>query len=124
MTKRVLNIGNCSFDYGTMNELISANFDAEVVAAATRDEALERLRTDCFDLILVNRILLGDSSDGVELIEYIRANAQLASTPVMLLSNYAEAQQSAVVVGAEAGFGKAELDSAETLEKLARFLGT
>lgn len=28
MTKRVLSVGNCSFDHGTIKELISANFDA------------------------------------------------------------------------------------------------
>lgn len=122
MTKRVLGVGNCSFDHGTIEELISANFDAEIVAASLQDKALEMLRAGRFDLALVNRKLIADSSEGVKLIEQIKADPQLADTPVMLLSNCAEAQRAAVAAGAEPGFGKAELDRPETVEKLARFL--
>ena len=123
MTKKVLSVGNCSFDHGMIEELISANFDAQVAAASLQDEALEILRADRFDLVLVNRKLVTDSSEGVELIERIKADPQLANLPVMLLSNYPEAQGEAVAAGAKPGFGKAELDRPETLEKLARFLG-
>ncbi len=122
MTKRVLGVGNCWFDHGTIEELISANFDARVVAASLQDEALKMLREDHFDLVLVNRRLVADSSEGVELIERMKADPQLAHTPVMLLSNYPEAQRAAVAAGAEPGFGKPELDRPETAEKLARFL--
>ena len=41
----------------------------------------------------------------------------------MLLSNFPEAQEAAVKAGAEPGFGKAEFDRPETVERLARFLG-
>ena len=122
MTKRVLNVGNCSFDHGMIEELIVANFDAEVAAASSTDEALRMLREHRFDLALVNRKLLADSSEGVELIERIKADPQLAAIPVMLLSNYPWAQRAAVAAGAEPGFGKAELDRPETVQKLARFL--
>lgn len=104
--------------------LISANFDAHVVAASLEDEALNRLRRGHFDLVLVNRRLAADSSEGVVLIERMKADSALAGTPVMLLSNYPEAQRAAVAAGAEPGFGKAELDRPETVEKLARFLGS
>ena len=124
MTKRVLGVGNCSFDQGTIEGLISANFDADISAASLQDEALEILRAGRFDLALVNRKLVADSSDGVELIRRIKAERRLADTPVMLLSNYAEAQSAAVAAGAEPGFGKAELDRPETVEKLRRFLGS
>ncbi len=122
MTRRVLSVGNCSFDHGRIERLISANFDAEVVAAASPDEALRMLATGGVDLALVNRILLADSSEGVQWIEQVKSDASIADTPVMLLSNYPEAQQAAVSAGAEPGFGKAELESPETIEKLARFL--
>ncbi len=122
MTKKILNVGNCSFDHGLIEELISANFDARVVASSLPDEALEMLRGDHFDLVLTNRKLLADSSHGVELIERMKAEPQLAETPVMLLSNFPEAQRAAVAAGAEPGFGKAELDRPETVAKLARFL--
>ena len=122
MARSVLNVGNCSFDHGKIEQLISTNFGAEVVAAALQDEALTMLRADRFGLVLVNRKLIADSSKGVELIQRIKADPRLAHTPVMLLSNYPEAQQEAVAAGAEPGFGKAELDRRETIEKLARFL--
>jgi len=123
--KRVLGVGNCSFDHGNIERLIATNFDAEVVPASLQDEALEMLRAAAFDLVLVNRRFAYDAaSSGVELIGQIKADPRLADTPVMLLSNYPEAQQAAVDAGAEPGFGKAELDRPETVEKLARFLDT
>ncbi len=124
MTKRVLSVGNCSFDHGAIEGLIRANFDAEMVAASCYDDALEQLRAERFDLVLVNRKLAVDGSDGRELIERIKADPQLAETPVIMLSNYPEAQAAAIAAGAEPGFGKAELQRPETTEKLARFLGS
>ena len=41
----------------------------------------------------------------------------------MLVSNYPEWQQAAIAAGALPGFGKAELNRAETREKLAAVLG-
>jgi len=123
VTKKVLGVGNCSFDHGTIEGLIRANFDAEVVAASCYDDALKQLRADRFDLVLVNRKLAVDASDGRELIEQIKADPQLAETPVMMLSNYPQSQAAAIAAGAEAGFGKAQLERPETTEKLARFLG-
>jgi two-component system chemotaxis response regulator CheY len=124
MTRRVLDVGNCSFDHDIIRALISANFDAQAAAASLQDEALKMLRAGHFDLVLVNRKLAADSSQGVDLIERMKADPQLADVPVMLLSNYPEAQRAAVAAGAQPGFGKAELDHPETLEKLARFLGS
>ncbi|MEE8450599.1 MAG: response regulator [Thermoguttaceae bacterium] len=123
MKKTVLGVGNCSFDHGNVEALILEHFDAEMVAASLKDEAMERLRSGSFDLVLVNRKLTQDSSDGLELIERIKADPQLAETPVMLLSNYPEAQKAALAAGAEPGFGKAELGRPETVERLGRFLG-
>lgn len=122
MPKRVLNVGNCSFDHGNIERLIRANFDAQVVASSLPDEALDALRSGSFDLVLINRILLADSSEGVRLIEQMKSDRQVADTPVMLLSNYSEAQREAIAAGAEPGFGKAELDRPQTVAKLARFL--
>ena len=48
MTKKVLGVGNCSFDHGTIETLILANFDAVVVPVSLKDEALEQLRADRF----------------------------------------------------------------------------
>jgi CheY-like chemotaxis protein len=121
-SRRVLQVGNCSFDGAAIAALIGKKFGAQVVAADRQEGALEMLRGEAFDLVLVNRKLEVDRSEGLDLVKRIKADTQLASTPVMLLSNYAEAQRAAVAGGAEPGFGKAELAADETVEKLARFL--
>jgi len=122
VTKKVLSIGSCSFDNGMIERLIATNFDAELTAASLPDEALDLLRGDRYDLVLVNRKLEFDYSDGVDVVKRVKSDPQLTDTPVMLVSNFPEAHEVAVEAGAEPGFGKAELDRPETVEKLARFL--
>jgi CheY-like chemotaxis protein len=123
MTKRVLDVGQCQPDHGAIRRLVQGEFGAEVVQADRLDDALAQLRTGRFDLVLINRKLDVDYSDGIDILRAIKADAELASTPVMLDTNYAEHQQAAVAAGAEPGFGKAELGLPETREKLGRFLG-
>ncbi len=72
---------------------------------------------------MINRKLDADHSDGLEIIRTIKANAEICSVPVMLVTNFAEHQQAAVEAGAIEGFGKAALDAPATHEKLARVLG-
>jgi DNA-binding response OmpR family regulator len=122
MTKRVLNVGNCGFDHDNICRMIQKHFDAEVIPAATADDARDALNRERFDLILVNRILAGDPSSGVEWIRQLKADAQTAGTPMMLVSNHADAQQEAVDAGAATGFGKAELGDEQTADKLRPFL--
>ena len=95
-----------------------------LASRCTASEAipLELLRSQTFDLVLVNRKLDIDDSDGLEIIERIKADPQLAGTPCMLITNYAEHQQAAVAAGALAGFGKKELHAAATRQKLAQVL--
>ena len=75
-----------------------------------------------FDLVLVNRKLDQDYSDGLDIIKTIKADAALAKTPVMLITNYEDQQAGAVAAGAEPGFGKLSLNSPQTLERLGKFL--
>lgn len=121
--KRVLNVGQCAMDHGAIRRLIERSFGAEVVPAHSRDEALRQLRASAFDLVLVNRKLDADYSDGLEVLQAIKADAQLRELPVMLVSNYADAQAQAMAAGAVAGFGKSQYDDPATLERLAAVLG-
>lgn len=57
-----------------------------------------------------------------DIIWAIKTDPALAATPIMLVTNYPEHQQLAVAAGAELGFGKNELSSPATRERLARFL--
>jgi CheY-like chemotaxis protein len=121
--KRLLDVGQCAADHGAIAHLIRRLVEADVAEADGLDDALAQLRAASFDLVLVNRRLDADASDGLEVIRHIKADPQLASIPVMLVSNYAEYQQQAVAAGAEMGFGKAELAAASTRKRLEEFLG-
>jgi CheY-like chemotaxis protein len=120
--KRVLDVGQCSPDHWSIKHLVEGELGGEVVQAHHLADALELLRGGDFALVLVNRKLDADYSDGLEVIRQIKADPQLAATPVMLVSNYPEYQAEAIAAGAEPGFGKAELRSTETRQKLVAVL--
>ena len=121
--KRVLDVGNCPPDHGAISSLLRKQFGAEVVQAHGPDDALSALRKKKFDLVLVNRKLDQDYSDGLEIIKQIKADRSLAAIPCMLITNYAEHQATAVSAGAEPGFGKLSLSAPETIERLKKHLG-
>lgn len=123
MTKRVLDVGNCDADHASITDLVRNAFAAEIVRAHGPRDALAKLRAGGVDLVLVNRKLDQDHSDGLDIIHQIKQDPDLAATPCMLITNFAEHQQLAVQAGAEMGFGKRELGAPETRERLATFLG-
>ena len=123
MPKRVLSIGQCGVDHPAISRLLSDRFAAETQEADSLDEALALLGQAPFDLVLVNRVLDADGSDGLEVIRRLKADSSQAKTPVMLVSNYPDFQARAVELGAVPGFGKQSLGATETRERLAKFLG-
>jgi DNA-binding response OmpR family regulator len=122
MAKRVIDVGNCAPDHAAIRRLIETNFDAQVVQAHDLKDTLRELEREPATLVLVNRKLDIDYSDGMAIIRHLKSSEQWSATPVMIISNYAEYQNEAVSAGAEAGFGKQELRSEETLAKLKRLL--
>lgn len=120
--KRVLDVGNCAPDHGAISALLKRQFGAQVEQAHGPEDALAALREAKFDLVLVNRKLDQDYSDGLEIIQQIKADQALSSIPCMLITNYAEHQAAAVAAGAEPGFGKLSLNSAETIERFKKYL--
>ena len=121
--KKVLSLGQCGADHSSIRWMLASQFDADVSAAATSEEALALLRQDDFALILVNRVLDYDGGSGLDFIDRLKHDEQFRGLPVMLVSNYEDAQQQAVARGALPGFGKSALRQAETLERLAAALG-
>jgi CheY-like chemotaxis protein len=109
--KTVLDVGNCGPDHSAISAMLRKHFDVEI---------LERQPVD---LILINRKLDIDYSDGMEILRQIKRSEALQHIPVMLITNYAEHQQQAVAQGALRGFGKLELSSPETIERLGLILG-
>lgn len=118
MPKRVLDVGNCSLDHGHITGMLSRNFSANVVQAHGLEDTLDLLRRGQFDLVLVNRKLDQDYSDGLDIIKAIKADAELANVPCMLVTNYPEYQQQALAAGALLGFGKKELADPDVLARL------
>ena len=123
MTKRVLDVGQCGPDHAAIQACLKRHFDCEVTAAEGLDDTLAQLRGGPIDLVLVNRKLDRDYSDGVEIIRFLKASPRTAGVPVMMVTNYANHQDEAVAAGALRGFGEFELDSDQTYQKLAAVLG-
>jgi two-component system, chemotaxis family, chemotaxis protein CheY len=115
---RILSVGQCGFDHGSLSRFFARRFGAEVVGADTPGEALDALRSGPFDLVLVNRVSNGDGSPGLELIRAMKSDPALADSPVMLVSNYPDAQDQAVALGALRGFGKSQLNDPETIRAI------
>jgi CheY-like chemotaxis protein len=122
MGKTVLTVGHCSGDHAALSRMLKEHFQVEVRRSALKEDTLRLLRSTPVDLVLTNRILDVDGSEGLALIRELKSSPDLAQIPVMLVSAYAEHQAAAVAAGAEPGFGKDELYDPETREKLAPFL--
>jgi CheY-like chemotaxis protein len=108
---RILDVGQCGLDHGNIARHLSESYGAEVALADTKGQAMATLRTGEFDLVLVNRVLDLDGSSGLDVIRAIKADPNVSHVPVMLVSNYPEAQAEARTLGALPGFGKAALRS-------------
>lgn len=123
MPRTVLDVGQCVPDHASIRRLLEKHFDVKVEEADALEDTLSRLREKPVDLVLINRKLDVDYSDGIEILKTIKADSQLSALPVMLVTNYPEHQQAAIEAGGEPGFGKDTLHSPQTLERLRKFLG-
>ena len=119
---RVLDVGQCSPDHRGIRAMLTRHFDVEVDRVMFVDEAIDQLAERRYDLVLVNRVIFDDGSDGAQLIHRMKSGAATASIPVMLISNYPDAQAQAAADGAVPGFGKAQLGDPESLAKLESYL--
>ncbi len=122
MTKTVLDIGNCDPDHNAIERMLKSRYDVIVLRADQWSDASALLADQKVDLILINRKLDMDYSDGVEVLRQLKQESTTRSIPVMIITNYAEHQVAAVAEGAEYGFGKLQYGEPETHERLSRFL--
>jgi CheY-like chemotaxis protein len=121
--KRVLSVGQCAADHSRISYTFQQAFAAEVVSVDTTVEALEKLRRETFALVLVNRVFDIDGALGLEFIKQVKGDEALSPTPVMLVSNYLDAQKQAIEAGATPGFGKAELGAVQMVQRVKSVLG-
>jgi two-component system chemotaxis response regulator CheY len=122
MTKHVLSVGQCGPDNYSLSRFLQSKFDVQFETAETAADTLDRLRKSHPDLVLINRKLDCDYSDGADIIRLIKADPKVADIPVMLVTNYPEHQEQAVALGAEYGFGKLEFGSPDVVSRLEPFL--
>jgi CheY-like chemotaxis protein len=124
MTKTVVDCGNCGPDFHSIRQFVTSHFDAVVVQTHGAEDTLKVLRERDVALVLVNRKLDRDYSDGIEVVREIKTDQQIGETPVMLVTNYEEHQQAAMEAGCVRGFGKLSMGDPKTAELLQPFLGT
>ena len=122
MTKTVLDIGNCNPDHHAIQRMLTSHYDVVVLRAHQLSDALQLLSQTKVDLVVINRKLDVDYSDGIEILRHLKQAAAYKSLPVMIITNYPEQQLAAVAEGAEYGFGKLQYSEPATHERLMRFL--
>lgn len=121
MKKRVLDVGQCPPDHASIKRLVES-MNGEVRKCVHPDEALEILRKNEYDLVLVNRKIDIDYSDGIELIKAMKSDDKLKEIPVMLITNFPDHQKIALDLGAVPGFGKNDIGMPAAAEKLSFYL--
>lgn len=122
MTKTVLDIGNCNPDHDAIAKMLTSNYDVVVLRAHELSDAMQTLSHKKVDLIVINRKLDIDYSDGIEILRHLKQDDAFKEIPTMIITNYAEQQLAAVADGAEYGFGKLQYSEPTTRDRLSRFL--
>jgi len=123
VAKRVLSVGQCSADHASLARAFRTHFAAEVIAADSAAEALGRLESEAFDLVLINRVFDADGASGLDFLRQLTQEPPQANVPVMMVSNYEWAQQEAIQAGARPGFGKSSLGQPAMLARVRKALG-
>ncbi len=111
-------VGHCRPDAFALRSALQAMFPGSQVHFANSSEQLDE-EYDEGALFLVNRLLDGSFAHetGIELI------STLEGVRSMLISNFDDAQEQAVAVGAHLGFGKTGLYADETRRRIETALG-
>jgi CheY-like chemotaxis protein len=120
VTKKVLSVGQCGYDDSRIGQVVRAALGVPLERAHSGHEAKRLLAEKEYALILVNRQFDAGGS-GLELISELKEAG--VATPVMLVSDYAEAQAAARAAGAVGGFGKSALGSESTRRVLREAVG-
>ena len=116
--KKILDVGNCVPDHNAIRRMLESKFAAQVLQTHGPDDTLELLKREKVDLVLINRKLDQDYSDGIEILKQIKGIPELAAIPVMIVTNYEEHQLASIQAGGIRGFGKLELNKPETHQRI------
>jgi len=122
----VISVGQCGYDNSRLRSLIRS-IDPDLIFQSTdtagETEQLIEKNIGHIGLVLVNRVFDANGDSGLGLIQEITKHSQADRPPVMLVSNYEDAQATAIAHGALPGFGKSALANAETIDRIKSALG-
>jgi PleD family two-component response regulator len=121
-TASLLDVGNCDPDHGMIKQMLSENFDVRIDRVMFVKNALERMRANRYDLVLYNRLIFEDNTEGIELLKATKADPALKDVPIMMISNFEDAQATSIAAGGEPGFGKKAVFASSTVELLSKYL--
>lgn len=110
-------VGHCGFDGAALKRLAEQTLpQAQVVAVNTQAQLDEHTKPT--SLLLINRVLDGrfDTDSSLEMMKHLAARDH--APPMLLISNYEQAQADAVAAGARPGFGKSEMGSPTAEKKI------
>ncbi len=107
--RSVVLVGHCRPDAWMLSSMLRRAAPGHRVEMAGSDKELHEHLDDA-DLLVVNRVLDGAFPDesGIALIQRLGEDSK---APMILISNFENAQDAAVEAGAARGFGKRELNS-------------
>lgn len=112
--KHVVLVGHCSPDSSHLTMAVRAADSTARITRVLDDAGVDKALADGADLLLVNRAMEHGYSEAIGT-DYIRKlKATHPGVKMMLISNYADAQDAAVKEGALPGFGKSNLMTAQT----------
>jgi hypothetical protein len=122
MPTRILLVGHCGVDGPRLQSELVSCIDSAEVERVNSDADLRRACDEGAELLLINREPLGFSPRrGVDLIQELRS--QYPDQKLMLVSDYADAQEEARGAGAVPGVGKSDIGSPRFEETIRRALG-
>ncbi len=119
---KVLDVGNCDPDHGMIRQMLREHFDVNIDRVMFVEDALAKMRENGYDLVTFNRLIFEDGSEGIELLKKAKSDPALKALPIMMISNFDNAQAASVAAGGEPGFGKKSVFAATTVELLSKYL--
>ena len=119
--KTVLSVGQCGPDHASLSGFLK-QFNVRIISADLPVDTLEILGREQVDLVLINRKLDRDYSDGMNILRLIKEDDQISQVPVMIVSNFEDAQQASVNAGGLYGIGKSELSTKAARDRVAAVL--
>jgi hypothetical protein len=117
----VLLAGNCDPDTWALQGLLKELGAGEIQVAESSQEVEQLLGKQTFQLVLLNRVF---DSTGELALDILAKLTPEQRGRCMLISNFADAHQAAVKLGAQTGFGKRQLRDAATRTLLQSALGS